>query len=382
MCEAVEKADNINRRDRITELTKEALNEPQYELNKVHEFNVKGKCLDCKKEILNKLGICFAEKCNNPRCQNVFMTYSNKKVGSISLCGSVNLWLSETYKTFHFHSDGDLDSNDVKGMTINEFIETLKLGKKNVVVVDIYRPIFDIILSNFFLYFDCYVKKETQDLNDVINCFNQVFPYLYEVYNVDYFQDVYALRQPPDSFNFETKIVVVEDETVKYIKIRLCDSDHWGTMFKDVLGAPVFEIYQQNETSSKTIGNVYMDFKEIYKIPSNYLDLIKTNKQFMFYMSEEERNTYLQKFESIDKEFTDFLSTNEVLELKKEIRNNKSFEDLVEEGLIRTEENLPIINNCLCFSCSEDREIEKTIYNGIDVETLISLTEFVFETES
>lgn len=211
--------------------------------------------LDYINFISHKLDFCLDNDCNNPRCKNFVILYTNTKCGSTSLWSSINLFLLNLYKTFHFHNEKQLEFFEIYYISINQLIEILKKYKKNVIVIDIYRPIFDIMVSSFMNnlpYHFCkdFNKFELKYNDNVIERFFNLFDYNYNYYNIDYFKDVYNLKTNYDSFDFENKYLLYNDENITYLKLRLCDSHSWGNIFKKKFGWNI-KIVKHNETKKK-----------------------------------------------------------------------------------------------------------------------------------
>jgi hypothetical protein len=72
----------------------------------------------------------------------------------------------------------------------------------------------------------------------------------------------------------------------------LKDSAEWGTILSSLLGEEIC-IINDYETHNKPISKLYKKFKEEYKLPINYLELIKQCKYLQYYYSEEEKNDYI-----------------------------------------------------------------------------------------
>ena len=111
-----------------------------------------------------------------------------------------------------------------------------------------------------------------------------MFPYLAVG---DHFIDKYDIPLP-DSFDFINKFLNIKYNNVNYIKLRLKDSDKWGKILSQVLETQII-IVNDYETNNKIIGDIYSRFKKEYKIPANYLEIIKNDKYLWFYYSREER---------------------------------------------------------------------------------------------
>jgi hypothetical protein len=123
--------------------------------------------------------------------------------------------------------------------------------------------------------------------------FNKLFPHLE---NKDHYFDKYGIKEPI-SFDFEKKYTLQEINSIKYIKLRLCDSDIWSSILSTIFKIDIVIIHDY-KTEDKGIGDLYRRFKLSYNLPINYLTLIKDDKYFKFYYNEKERNDYIAKWAS------------------------------------------------------------------------------------
>ena len=78
----------------------------------------------------------------------------------------------------------------------------------------------------------------------------------------------------PVPFDFEKKYTLQEINNIKFIKIRLCDSYMWGQILTQIFKIEII-IIDDYQTDKKPIGAFYKRFKEEYRLPENYVDLIK-----------------------------------------------------------------------------------------------------------
>ena len=84
--------------------------------------------------VFKKLHIC--KQCEHPRCNNIIMIFCPSKVGSSSLVTSLNLSLSDKYKTFHLHNETTLKYlYDLKDISVNDVIKIISKYKKNIYII-------------------------------------------------------------------------------------------------------------------------------------------------------------------------------------------------------------------------------------------------------
>ena len=346
--------------------------------------------------ILNHLKICVNPDCKESRCNNIIILYTNLKVGSTSLWSSFNLYLSELYTTVHWHNEVYLEKGELYSISIKKLIELLKYYKKNVFVIDIYRPILDICISNYFNEANVNFQRDFNLDNDFdkkeifINRFNKLFNYYYNKLNVDYFKEIYNLPYNFEKFDFNKKYLLYEDETIRYIKLRLCDFDELHKILTPLLNKDneieneiknkLLMNYDNNETSEnmnikyikynetkdKGWGNYYEYFKENYLISPEIFELIKNNEYFLFYYTQEEQNSYLKKYSNKISNSTIMESYNED-ELKFYFKILNENEAGFNYGYLSTHSNKPLITNCICKECNNNRNKLKVEYekNGV-----------------
>ena len=321
--------------------------------------------LENYKELINqKMEICFDPSCTNLRCKNICVIYTNPKVGCTSLLSSLNLYFSEFLTVKRWHNEYPVEGRGILDMSITQFAEINSIHDKNVIMIDIYRPIFDMCLSFFFLYFFWLVPDNYQnDIDYIINNFNNFFLSIYNHVNVDYYKQVYNLNTTFNEFDFNKKHLFFRNNNIKYIKLRLIDSNEWSTILSNVFHSE-FKIFTSNKTEDKDFGNIYTEFKKKYKIPKNYYELIKKNEHFLFYYTPEEQQTYLKQFDDkITDNYNGELKNIETIYPHKNNINNLS-SDLKEKAIKKSNEKRTLINkannprfsNCICETCKIEKK--------------------------
>jgi hypothetical protein len=314
--------------------------------------------------ILKTLEICTNKECNNDRCKNMCIIYTNKKVGSTSLWSSINLYLSRYFKTFHFHSEGDLSRNNINDVSVTQLIKILKLYNKKIFVIDIYRPIFEICVSNYFndisIHFqrDFTTGPEIKDKTIIVHRFLNLFNYYYNKYNVDYFKDVYNVSC---EFDFTKKYAYHNNENITYIKLRLCDSHIWHEILNKYIGYNFINI-KFNNTADKVWGNYYNYFNENFTISSEILDILKNDEGFKHYYTDQEQLIYLKKFENRIDDTKKFGFTDDEIDFYfKILTNNETYTNY---AYLSFKSNTPLCSNCLCTTCDTFRNNIITQQNG------------------
>ena len=243
-------------------------------------------------EVLNKLF--------NTQNNNYVFIYTPPKVGSTTLVSSLRISLGNSFNIIHIHDDIMLNVlTGINNVTVNEIIDYISQKGKNVYVIDVYRTPIERKMSEFFEKLSCYHFNNSEEninkysIKRISDRFNKLFPHLA---NGDHYFDKFGIANPTP-FDFEKKYTIQEVNNIKYIKLRLHDSKIWGNLLSQIFQRDIVLI-SDYQTDSKCIGELYNKFKDEYKIPSNYYELIKSCSKFQFYFSDEERKQYLYKWDN------------------------------------------------------------------------------------
>lgn len=281
--------------------------------------------------------------------QNYIFVYTPPKVGSTTLVSSLRISLRNNFNIIHIHDEIMLNVlTGIKGIKIMDIINYLSKDGKTVFVIDVYRSPIERKISEFFEKISPYHFNNSNEnisnypITRITERFNKVFPYL----DIDEHYFKYYNIEQPIPFDFNKKYTIQLVDNVQYIKLRLCDSNHWASILSDVFKTEVVLILDY-KTDDKVIGNLYNNFKNEYKLPINYFDIIKDNKYLNFYYSADEISTYLNTWKNKLCQF--YISYTET-EYKFYINlclENQYLND------IRI--NHYIDNGCLCKLCSNTR---------------------------
>ncbi len=239
---------------------------------------------------------------DNLNINKIIFVYTIPKVGSTSLVTSFRIFFTKQYHIIHIHDEEMLRVlSGITGVTINEIILYNKHIGKEVYVIDVYRDPIELKMSTYFEKIGCHHfncnddDPKLRNLDLVTKRFNDIYPYIgngdnfLDIYNIQYNEDM------PESFDFDKKYLLIEDCDVKYIKLRLMDSEIWGDILSSIFNSEI-HIIHDHESESKNIKDIYSVFKNSYKIPSNFLKDIKDSSYFDFYHSTEEKDKYLYKW--------------------------------------------------------------------------------------
>jgi len=305
---------------------------------------------------------------------NIIFIYTPPKVGSTTLVSSIRISASHKFSIIHIHDEIMLNFfTGINSVTINEIIQYNSYIGKNVFVIDIYRTPIERKFSEFFEKISPYHFNNTEEninnytIKRVTERFNKVFPYLALG---DHFIDKYNIPVP-ESFDNINNFLLIKNSNISYIKLRLKDSDKWGKILSEILSTEII-IISDYETNNKIIGKLYSKFKNEYKLPTNYFDIIKNDKFLQFYYSQEERNSYLSLWSKKLSEPVLSYSESEYLFYVNLNLENQIYSDLQLEHYID--------NGCLCKGCSLKRKnIFEKAKKGIIIKEKINHVEVVNE---
>lgn len=313
---------------------------------------------------------------NSEISNNIIFIYTPPKVGSTSLVSSIRLSASHKYSVIHIHDEIMLNyiTGVNENVTINELIKYNKMIGKNIYVIDIYRTPIERKISEYFEKLSCYHFNNTEEnlnnykLDMIIKRFNSIFPFLGRG---DHYYDKYGLDIENIEFDFDKLYIHNIVDGVHYIKLRLNDSKEWGNILTKILDTEIV-VVSDYQTDDKKIGTLYNKFKESYKIPSNYLEMIKNDKFLNIYLNSQELDKYLSVWNS--KKDAEFISYTEDqynfyinLCLENQYINDFQLDHYIDNG-------------CLCNLCSQKRKnIFDKIKNGDKINEKIIHIEVINE---
>lgn len=230
----------------------------------------------------------------------IIFVYTAPKVGSTGIVSSFRIFGSNNYDVIHIHDDKMLEIlGNITTIGVNDIIEYNASLGKNIYVIDVYRNPIERKISAFFEKIGTHHFNNRDEnvnrynINRVINRFNNIFPYLA---NGDHYMDKYGIEELlPNTFPTEQKYLIIEKNNVKYLKLRLKDSDEWEYILSSIFGHKICTV-KDYQSENKVIKDLYRNFNEMYRIPENYLNEIMENKYLNYYYSENERLEYFNKW--------------------------------------------------------------------------------------
>ena len=283
--------------------------------------------------------------------QNIVFIYSPPKVGSTTLVSSIRLSATHIFKVLHIHDEVMLQVlTGINNVTINQLIQYNKYIGRNIWVIDIYRSPIERKMSEFFDKLCSTHFNNTE--NNIINYdsrrfitrFNNIFAY---IANGDHYIEKYINVIPkPEKFDFNKKYLLRIVDGIKYIKLRLKDSNEWEMILNDLLGIRITIVndYEKDKTSLATL---YNKFKNQYKIPSNYLNNIQNCPYLNYYYSPQEKEEYIQYWSKKQEQSYYGYSVSEYEIYKNICIENKWYNDV--------QHNHYLDEGCSCTLCSNKR---------------------------
>lgn len=306
-----------------------------------------------------------------PSCPKLVFIYTPPKCGSTALVSSFRLFAAKKINVYHFHNESLLPKKyKEEGVTINDLIHyCAHVLNKSVYVIDVYRTPIEQKMSIFFErlavhHFNVPTSSLTNSslfpITKLTKRFNQLFPHLA---TEDYMFDMYgdkvsaAIMSRFPTFPQNTFSINHTVNLVKYIKLRLQDSAHWGSILSSIFGIHMEVIVDYaGGKGTATLEKLYAEFKKSYRIPSHYLDELKiADRGLNYYLSEKERATYFAKWTaatvaSVSTDVTKPFTAAEY-EFYSQISAENSYMDCVE----KTSEHY-FDEGCICNACMVKRE--------------------------
>jgi hypothetical protein len=306
---------------------------------------------------------------NKHNHNDLVFVYSAPKVGSTSIVSSLRLFGIEKIDIIHIHDEEMLRVlTKIKDVTINEIILFNKYLGKNVYVINVYRSPVERKISAYFEKIGSYHFNNNEqsvnhyNINKVIDRFNNIFPW---IGIGDHFIDKYNIKIP-DRFEHNNKYIILNENGIYYITLRLKDSDEWGIILTNIFGFKI-HVIKDYESSNKPIKDLYKSFKSNYRIPINLLNDIVNDKYLKYYYSEEEIKTYYDEW--LNKSVNSIESYNyEQYKLYEQITIENSYIDTIQLDHYFDE-------GCTCKACYIKRlETISKIVRGIGITSRITHT--------
>lgn len=285
------------------------------------------------------------------KVNNIIFIYCPPKVGSTTLVSSIRLSATYKYKVLHIHDESMLQVlTGVQGVTVNEIIQYNQSIGRNVFVIDVYRSPIERKMSEYFDKLSSFHFNNTEDrimhydLRRLSVRFNNIFMH---IANGDHYLDKFTNLDKPNSFHFDDKYLLQTAQGITYIKLRLKDSTEWGRILSQLLDAEI-TIINDYETEKKKTGNLYKQFKEFYKIPVNYLNVLQNCPYLNYYFSQQEKEEYISGWKQNQSEDIFIGYTDKEYEVYKDICiENQWYKDIQYDHYLD--------EGCRCQACCRKR---------------------------
>jgi len=284
--------------------------------------------------------------------KNIIFVYCPPKVGSTTLVSSIRLSATNKFKVLHIHDEIMLEVlTGITNVTVNQIIEYNKYIGRNVWVFDIYRSPIERKISEFFDKLASFHFNNTEenllnyDIRRLIVRFNNIFQHI--AVGDHYMQKYVKIDPKPLVFNFEKKYLMQNVQGITYIKLRLKDSKEWCQILNKILGTQI-TIVNDYETEKSKLSELYKKFKNYYKIPNNYLNLINNCPYLNYFYSAKEKEEYINTWKNKqDMKHYNGYSDNEYEIYKNICIENKWHTDI--------QLNHYMDEGCNCKPCSKKR---------------------------
>lgn len=300
----------------------------------------------------------------NQLLNKLVFVYSAPKVGSTSIVSSLRIFGIDKFSVIHIHDEEMLRVlGHINGITVNEIILYNKHLGKAVYVIDIYRSPIERKISTYFEKIGAYHfnttdnEVNTYNIQKIIIRFNKLLPHLA---NGDHFIDKYDIPIPAQ-FDYNNKYLLVQENGIQYIKLRLKDAAAWNTILTNVFGTRIC-IVKDYESINKPIKELYLAFKSAYRIPRNLLEDILSCKYLKYFYSPLELKEYRNQW--INLSTNDFTSyTKEQYQMYEELTIENSHIDYIQHNHYMDE-------GCGCRACDMKRAtIANKIMRGIPLSS-------------
>ena len=350
------------------ELTNEIINNNEIQKESVFDFIKNPKKLELLIKTNELLNV------NKNQHNKLLFVYSTPKVGSTSIVSSLRIFGITKINIIHIHDEEMLKVlGHISDITINELILYNTYLGKDVYVINVYRSPIERKISVFFEKIGSYhFNNQDNNVNNynilkVIERFNNIFPW---IGIGDHFIDKYNVTIP-EKFDYINKYTLVHDNGIKFITLRLKDSNEWGNILTNIFGFKIC-IIKDYESLNKPIQKLYNLFKSSYKIPINLLNEQINDKYLKYYYSEEEiqnyYNDWLIKSTTVRNSYT-----KEQFMLYEQITIENSYFEKIQLDHYFDE-------GCICSACSMKRvETISKMFRGIEVKERIVHTEAKIE---
>ena len=171
---------------------------------------------------------------------------------------------------------------------------------KIVYIIDSYRTPIERKISSFFENISVHLPNYNDlSVDEIVIFFNNNFiNHMEEYHSINEVLNHYNIPLWK-SFDFENRYNILKKDNMVFIKILFKDIQNWNKILSNIFNKEII-IYENNLTSTKSINNLYLKFKENYKVPVSYIEnILKNDEQFKIFNTPDEQieyiNTWLKK---------------------------------------------------------------------------------------
>ena len=237
----------------------------------------------------------FSFNYENKGYKNVIV-YCGGKCGGTTLA---NTFLKNGFYPLHMHYSNSVGYFSNKfDSNLNSIFKLITDSSKKfnkIYIIDSYRTPIERKISSFFQNIHIHVENyKSSPIKKLIDVFNKKLINCVEEYHS--INEVLSYYKVPlfSKFDFKSSYNIAVQNNIVFIKILFKDIKNWDKILSDIFGKKIV-MHSQNVTSDKKINELYVKFKEKYRVPKSYIDtVLKLDKEFKIYNTEEEQNKYIK----------------------------------------------------------------------------------------
>jgi len=215
-------------------------------------------------------------------------------------CGSTTLYETFNnigYSTIKCHNKSNFKTQfGYDGLF--KSIQESSLNKK-IYIIDSYRTPIERKISSFFQHITVSNKNfKEENIFNLIDYFNKNKLNTIEEYHgileiFDYFKISYFNK---DNL-IDNKYYYKEINNFIFIKLLFKNISNWDHILSSIFKKKI-KIIKSNITENKNnVKKVYKEFKEKYIAPPSYINELKNDEQFNFFLDEKEKQEYFEKYQ-------------------------------------------------------------------------------------
>lgn len=214
-------------------------------------------------------------------------------------CGSSTLYNTFEKNGFHpikIHCNKNYQIIFKKNDTIFNLIN-YSSKNKIIYIIDSYRTPIERKISSFFENISVHLPNYNNlSIDEIIMFFNNNFiNHIEEYHSINEVLNHYNIPLWK-SFNFKNRYNIIKKNNMIFIKILFKDIQNWNKILSKIFNKKII-ICENNLTSTKTINDLYLKFKENYKVPVSYIEnILKNDKEFKIFNTPDEQIEYINNW--------------------------------------------------------------------------------------